>query len=255
MSKKSKSAKSVVITGASAGIGRALALEFAARGYDLGLTARRLNVLQEVREQIHAAPETRACRVELATVDVSQPQSVAQGLQGLFAALGGADIVVVNAGINAITKVGRGDLDMELQIIQTNLVGAIATVSAAVEHFLPRGGGQIVGISSLASLQGMPKQAAYCASKAGFSIYLDSVRTELRHKNITVTNILPGFVKTDIVADIDKFPFVIPAEQAAREIVAHIEKKVRLGIVPAFPWKFLRPVFGHVPDAIWSRIS
>jgi short-subunit dehydrogenase len=239
----------VVITGASSGIGRALALEMAARGHALGLTARRMALLEQLRDEIHAAHGKDLC-IELATLDVCQAASVGPTLHELFARLGGIDTIVVNAGANDVTRVGSGDLEKELNLIQTNLVGAIATINAATEHFLERGKGHIVGISSLASLQPIAMQAAYCASKAGFSMYLDSARVELKRKGITITDILPGYIKTDIVegVDIGQLPFAIPVEQAAREMVRLIGKRVTSGVVPAFPWRLVRPFLGHLPE-------
>lgn len=239
----------VVITGASSGIGRALAKEMARLGYNLGLTARRMALLEELRDELHAA-HGKELRIELATLDVCQTASVGPALHDLFGRLGGIDTIVVNAGANDVTHIGGGDLAKELNLIQTNLSGAIATINAATEHFLQRGKGHIVGISSLASLQPIATQAAYCASKAGFSMYLDSARFELRPKGIEITDILPGYIKTDIVegVDIGKMPFAISVEQAAREVVRLIAKRVKSGVVPAFPWKLLRPFFGHVPE-------
>ena len=238
----------VVITGASAGIGRALAFAFAARGYDIGLSARRLDVLEQTALAIRAQHGDPALRIALAAIDIDRDETVEASLHQLFDSLGGVDIVVVNAGINDFTRVGRGQLAREKQIIHTNLIGAIATIDASASYWLARkSAGHIVGISSLAALQGMPTQAAYCASKAGMSMYLDAARVELRRKQIHVTTILPGFVKTAIMAEIDKYPFAIGAEQAAREIVAAVEARRKIGIVPAFPWRWLRPLFGHIP--------
>jgi short-subunit dehydrogenase len=135
-------------------------------------------------------------------------------------------------------------------MIRTNVIGAMATVDAAVEHFLARGSGQVVGISSLASLQPIKEQAAYCASKAGFSMYLKAARRDLQGKGVVITDILPGYVKTDIVegVDIGEIPFAVSPEEAARQIVSLIEKRVERGIVPWFPWALLRPLFGHIPQ-------
>jgi len=247
MAKNEKS--TIVITGASSGIGRALAMELARRGHSLGLTARRLALLEKLRDELHAAYGA-GLRVELAALDVCQVPSVGPALQDLFNRLGGVDSIVVNAGANDVTRVGGADLDKELNLIQTNLAGAIATINAAAAHFLSRGKGHIVGISSLAALQPISGQAAYCASKAGFAMYLDSTRVELRRKGIAVTNILPGYITTEIVkgVDISKLPFAVSSEQAAREMARLIEKRVRSGVVPAFPWKLLRPFFGHLPE-------
>src|SRR5262245_55394805 len=150
---------SLVITGASSGIGRALALEMAKRGHALGLTARRLTLLEQLRKEIRAA-RGNSPRVELATLDVCRTDTVVPTLKELFERLGGVDCVVVNAGANDMTNIGQDDLDKELNLIQTNLSGAIATINAAASHFIARGKGHIVGISSLASLQPFSQQAA-----------------------------------------------------------------------------------------------
>lgn len=247
----------VVITGASSGIGRALAKEMASRGHALGLTARRMPLLVQLREELLAG-NGKPPRIELATLDVCQTADVGPTLHDLFARLGGVDTIVVNAGVNDITHVGggSGSLDKELSLIQTNVAGAIATIHAATEHFLQRGRGHIVGISSLASLQPIATQAAYCASKAALSMYLKSARIELRRKGIQITDILPGYIKTDIVegVDIGKLPFAVTVEQAACEMARLIEKRVKSGVVPAYPWKLLLPFFGHLPERFTQHV-
>ena len=246
--------KTIVITGASAGIGRALAQECFRRGYHLGLTGRRMEALETLRDELLASPSHGHQRIELISLDVDASDMVAPVLQSLFERLGGVDIVVVNAGINEYSKVGQGNFDRERRVLQTNLIGGVATVNAAAEYFLAKGGGHIVGISSLASLKGMPTQGAYCASKAGFSMYLDSARIELRNKNIRVTKILPGFVLTDIMPNIEKFPFAVTAAKAACEMLDLIEKGKELGVVPGYPWRFLRPLIPHIPDWLWKKL-
>ncbi|WP_324731226.1 SDR family NAD(P)-dependent oxidoreductase [Pseudomonas paeninsulae] len=157
-------ASAVVITGASSGIGRALALEMAHRGHPLSLTARRFPLLEQLREEIHRDINAQLT-VQLAVLDVCQIDSVGETLRDLFTRLWGVGTVVVNASANDLTRVGGDSLDKELNLIPANLTGAIATVNAAAAHFLVRGQGNIVGISSLASLQPLNQQAAYCASK------------------------------------------------------------------------------------------
>ena len=128
----------VVITGASSGIGRELALEMARRGHHLGVTARRRTLLEKLREEIHGtiAPDLK---VELAVLDVCQTETVNSTLLELFARLGGIDTIVVNAGVNDVTNIGQGDLDKELKLINTSLTGAIATIGAATAHYLALG--------------------------------------------------------------------------------------------------------------------
>ncbi len=245
--------QSAVITGASSGIGKALAFEMAARGYALGLASRRLARLVEIRDALRA--KHPGVRVELAELDVDQAEMVEATLDDLFARMGGADVVVVNAGINRFTRVGRGQLADELQIFQTNVLGAVATIQAASAYFLRKGRGQLVGISSLAAENAIPKQAAYCASKAALSTYLDIARMELSRKGIEVTTILPGFVETEIMEDIGKYPFAVSAEKAAAEMVDLIESRVAVGVVPAFPWKYIKPFFKLIPDAVFRKLK
>lgn len=247
--------KSVVITGASSGIGKALALEFAQRGYHLGLAARRLDKLEALRTEILSMPGCQNLQIEVIELDVNETDKVGPALQVLFNNLKKVDVAIVNAGVNKLTGVGRGQLADELGLVQTNLLGAIATVNAAVEWFKQTGGGHVVGISSLASLTPIPKQAAYCATKAGFSMYLDAAAIELKKYKIDITKILPGFVKTDIVDDMDKFPFLVSAEQAAREMANHIEKRRSVGVVPGYPWKILKPLLANMPSGVWRYLK
>jgi short-subunit dehydrogenase len=247
------SSRSVVITGASAGIGKALAFAFAARGYNLGLTSRRLSALEKVRGDIRAAhPGTE---ITIAAIDVDRTDTVEVALAEVFARMGGVDIVVVNAGVNAQTRVGAGAFAQEQQLVQTNVLGAMATIHAATQHFKARGRGHIVGISSLAALGAIPSQAAYCATKAALSMYLATARMELARFDIDVTTILPGFVQTEIVPDMGKYPFIVTADKAAAEIVSAIERRAPEAVVPAFPWKLLRPFLGRIPKRILRRIG
>lgn len=243
--------KTIVITGASAGIGRALALEFAKRGYRLGLLGRRLDALQSLQSEATALGAKAAI---IGRLDVDDTTSVKPCLDEFFHQLGSLDIFVANAGINAFTNIGKGELEGEAQIIQTNVVGAIASIDAAASYFMQQKRGHIVGVSSLASMIAVPKQAAYCASKAAISMYLRAARVELARHDIRVTDIQPGFVITDIMPNIGKYPFAIPAAKAAFAMAEAIEKGRKEVIVPSFPWRLFKPFFRHIPDSLWKRL-
>lgn len=243
--------KTIVITGASAGIGRALALEFAKRGCRLGLLGRRSDALTALQQEALACG---AAAVTTGQLDVDAAESVGPQLQLFLQALSPVDIFVANAGINAFTSVGKGELAAEMRIIQTNVIGAIASIDAAAAYFIEQGHGHIVGVSSLASMIAVPKQAAYCASKAAISMYLRAARVELARHHIRVTDIQPGFVVTDIMPNIGKYPFAIPAARAAFEIAEAIEKGRDEAIVPAFPWRLFKPFFRHIPNSFWKRL-
>lgn len=260
--------KAAIITGATSGIGRALALEMARRGYALGLTGRRVAVLEEVAREIGAARVATgsasggaadsghpagAPAVEILGLDVRDSAAVRAAIPELAARLGGVGIVIANAGIGGPRRVGSGNFESDEDIIRTNMIGAMATVDAAVEMFLPAGEGQVVGISSVAGFRGMPGTAAYSASKAGFTSYLEGVRAEVEGLGLTVTTISPGFIDTPINNRMKSRPFVITVEEGARQIADLIERRVRHSTVPTLPWGPLGVVMRSLPDAIWYR--
>jgi short-subunit dehydrogenase len=245
----------IVITGASAGIGRALACEFAKRGWRLGLAARRLDALEALREELHAQPASRTSQIEVLQLDVDDEYTVAPRLTTLFDALGTVEVVVVNAGINAFSSVGRGEFDTERRILRTNLFGALATIDAAAARFIAQRSGHLVAVTSVAAKVAVPRQAAYCASKAGLEHYMNSARIELARHGITVGTFLPGFVVTDIMPNIGKYPFAIPADVAARDMARAIIRRRRTAFIPSFPWRWLHPLLNAMPVSLWRRLG
>jgi short-subunit dehydrogenase len=240
-------AKTVFITGASSGIGRALALELAGRGYDLFLTARRLDALEQVRADVASRDPAR--RVEVRQLDVTDDADVASAISEAAGALGRCDIVVANAGVGNSGQVGEGNMEHGRVIVETNLIGAMATIDAAVALFRRQGGGQIVGITSVAGVRGLPGSSSYSASKAGLSVYLESVRAETHSEPIKVTTIAPGYIDTPINRDMKSRPFLIDVEKGARVTADLIERGVGHAFVPRFPWNVIAPVLRVLPTA------
>jgi short-subunit dehydrogenase len=243
--------KTVAITGASSGIGKALAYEFASRGANLALLARRTDVLQQLAADIQS--QYPKVTTHCITLDVAQTDTIYPALEAAKAALGSLDCVVANAGITGVNKTGEGDFSKDQHVIQVNLIGGMATVDGAARIFRGQGGGKVVGISSVSAFKGIPGSAAYSASKAGFSNYLDATRIELKKYQIDVIAVHPGFVKTDIAPNMDKYPFVISAEKAAKEIVSGIVKGHSNILVPAMPWKVLGRVMPMLPDKVIEK--
>lgn len=241
-------AKTVFITGASSGIGRALALELAGRGYDLFLTARRLDRLEQVRADITAAHPAR--RVEVRQLDVTDDADVATALAEAADRLGRCDIVIANAGVGNSGPVGEGNMERARLIVETNLIGTIATIDAAVAMFRRQGGsGQIVGVSSVAGVRGLPGSSSYSASKAGLTVYLESVRAETSSEPITVTTIAPGYIDTPINQDMKSRPFLIDAEKGARIMADLIERGAGYATVPRLPWTVVAPLLRVLPTS------
>jgi NAD(P)-dependent dehydrogenase (short-subunit alcohol dehydrogenase family) len=245
--------KTVFITGASSGIGRALAMELASRGYDLFLTARRVDVLEQLRGDIAAADPAR--RVEIRGLDVTDDADVVAAIEEAADRLGRCDIVVANAGVGNSGRVAEGTVERARLIVQTNLVGAIATIDAAVAQFRRQGGGQIVGVSSVAGVRGLPGSSSYSASKAGLAVYLQSVRAETYGEPITVTTIAPGYIDTPLNRDMKSRPFLIGVEQGARRMADLIERRVAYATVPRFPWTFLAPLLRVLPTSWLVRTT
>ncbi|MBB5204045.1 hypothetical protein HNQ51_001338 [Inhella inkyongensis] len=244
---------SILITGASAGIGSQLAREFAARGYALALTARRLDALQALRAELQARHP--GLRVEVRALDVCDVEQVAAVMQDLDQALGGLDVVVANAGIAPVARVGAGELAAQLQTLRTNVEGAVATVDAAVALMKPRGRGQVVGISSVAAFSALPKLGAYCASKAALSSYMECLRRELRGTGLSVTVLHPGFIDTDLNRKAKSRPFLVSLEQGGAIAARLIERRVADATVPSQPWGAIRALQRLLPRALLRRLS
>lgn len=243
-------AKSVLITGATRGLGENLARHMAARGYRLALTGRK----QEDLDRLETELAGTASDLVLEILDVTDFDSVPDVINRCAERLGGLDIVVVNAGVAFTAPVGKGHFDTMRQIIDVNLTGAIATAEAAVELFRRQGHGQIVGISSVAGVRGMRGQGVYCATKSGFSRYLEALRVETRRDSIVVTDLAPGFIDTDLNRAMPSRPFLVTAEKGTRVMADLIERKVSFRYVPPLPWTLVAQLMKWLPDSVIAKM-
>lgn len=217
-----------MITGASSGIGKGLALELASRGASLGLLARRQSLLDEIVDEV----KRRAVAV---AADVRDAKAMKAAAERIRAELGPIDVLIANAGIGTAEHVARLDPDDMANVININVLGAANSVAAVVPQMVERGRGQLVAISSLAAYRGLPKSAAYCASKAALSAYFESVRLDLRGTGVAVTIVHPGFIKTPLTAGrAAKMPYLMELDDALPKIVSAIEKGKKS---IAFPWQ------------------
>jgi len=220
--------KTVMITGASSGIGKGLALEIASRGARLGLVARR----QELLDEVVAAVQGRAVAV---TADVRDADGMKAAADRIRGELGPIDVLIANAGIGTSIHISQLDPNHVANVININVLGAANSVAAVVPQMVERGKGHLVAISSLAAYRGLAKSAAYCASKAAMSSYFESVRIDLRGTGVGVTIVHPGFIKTPLTAGRGaKMPYLMELDDAIPKIVSAIEKGKRS---IAFPWQ------------------
>ncbi|NOY69115.1 MAG: SDR family NAD(P)-dependent oxidoreductase [Deltaproteobacteria bacterium] len=243
---------SIFITGATSGIGRALSFEMAKRGYCLALSARSVEELEKMKKEINDEHSPPAIAVK--HLDVTDYRAVPKALSFLIGELGGLDIVYANAGIGLGERVGKNEFDKARATIEVNLLGAMATIDAAVAYFLKKGKGHVVGVSSVAAFRGMPRSSSYCASKAGIAIYLESLRAETFRKNIDVTVLYPGYIDTPLNQMLPKRPFLISVEKGAKIIADLIEKRVKSSTVPVYPWNIVGKLLKILPTGMVSRL-
>lgn len=223
--------KVVMITGASSGIGKALALEIASRGAHLALLARRESLLNELVNEAR----TRNVKAIAVAADVRDAQAVRAAADQFRTKLGPIDILIANAGVGTADHALKLAPEHAAEVMGTNVLGSVNSVAAVAPEMVARGQGRLVAISSLAAYRGLPKSAAYCASKAAMTAYFESVRIDLRNTGVGVTIIYPGFIRTGITQGrIAKMPYLMDLEPAVKKIVSAIEKEKN---TYAFPWQ------------------
>ena len=223
--------KTVLVTGASSGIGRGLAVELARRGAKVGLIARRADMLNEILHEIEAA-NGKAIALP---ADVTDADSLGKAADCLRAHFGPIDVLLANAGVGATVDAAELKGSAVADVINVNVLGVANSVEAVVPEMVKRGQGHLVVISSLAAYRGLPKSAAYCASKAAVSTFFESLRLDLKPRGIDVTIIHPGFIKTPLTAGRQaEMPFLMELDEAVAKIISAIERRKKSY---AFPWQ------------------
>jgi short-subunit dehydrogenase len=241
--------RTVFVTGASSGIGAALSRRLARAGHTVVLSARRADALDALAGEIRRAGGV----AHVYPLDVCDPAGTRAVIRRADDALGGLDVVVANAGIDVHGWSGKLRHEDVQPTIDVNVTGAVATLLAVMDRMVERRRGHLVGLSSLAQYRGLPKQAAYCASKAFLSTFLEGLRIDLRSVGIAVTDVRPGFVRTPMTEkNSHAMPFMVGADEAADAIARGIEARDAL---VTFPWQLtaLARVGLVVPDALYDR--
>jgi len=217
----------VFLTGASSGIGAALAAEFARRGATLGLVARRREALEALAAKL---PGQHHCHA----VDVTDKAAVRAAGQAFEQATGGADLVVANAGISVgVLTEHYEDLDAFGDVLATNVLAMAYTFHPFIAPMRGRGRGTLVGIASVGGVRGLPGSEAYCASKAAVISYCESLRVELKRSGVKVVTIAPGFVRTPLTAKNPyRMPFLMEPEAFARKAVDAMLAGVSYKVIP-----------------------
>lgn len=246
----------ILITGASSGLGAEMARQFAERGYDLALCARRTERLDQLRAEILAAHPDR--RIEVRALDVNDHDAVFTVFRDLAAALGRLDRVVVNAGLGKGAPLGTGGFEANRETAMTNFVGALAQTEAAMEVFRDQQGGHLVMVSSMSAMRGLPKaMTTYAATKAGAAHLVEGLRTEFYGKSgYDFTVLYPGYIASEMNDGVEaaENKLMVSTEKGVAAMVSAIEKKRASACVPPLPWAPLSVVMKHAPLPVFRRM-
>lgn len=242
--------KLVFITGASSGIGQALALRFYQAGYSLALVARRVPEIQAWAVQRGLVAE----RYQIYGADVALTDSIVAAAEQCLQRQGVPDIVIANAGISiGMDTAVRDDLEVMTRTFATNTIGVAATFHAFVEPMVQRGAGALVGVGSVAGIRGLPGHGAYCASKAAVISYCESLRGELRSSGVQVVTICPGYIDTPLTQkNRYTMPFLMTADDFADRAFTAIEGGASYRVIP---WQmgWVSKLLRLLPNGLFDR--
>ena len=236
----------VFLTGASSGIGEALARLYASRGATLGLVARRADLLATLKSSLGAACETYPC-------DVRDGAAMKAAGADFIARHGVPDLVIANAGISHGTDTAVAeDAEVFREIMDINVLGLVHTFHPFVEPMRQRRAGTLAGIASVAGFRGLPGSSAYSASKAAAISYLEALRLELRDTGVKVSTICPGFIATPMTArNPYPMPFLIPADDAARRFARAMDRGASYAVIP-WQMAIVGRVLKLLPDFVYD---
>lgn len=241
----------VFITGASSGIGQALAARYAQAGWRLALVARRTAEVQAWAR----AQGLPADRVGIYRADVADVDSIVAAGQACVQAQGLPDVVIANAGISVgMDTAERADLEVLRDTLATNNIGLAATFHPFVRLMRQRGSGKLVGVASVAAIRGLPGHGAYCASKAAVVAYCESLRGELRRAGVQVVTLLPGYIATPLTArNPYKMPFLMPADRFADRAFQAITAGASYRVIP---WQMgvVAKLMRLLPNPLFDRL-
>ncbi|MFN7086467.1 MAG: SDR family oxidoreductase [Burkholderiales bacterium] len=241
-------AQRVVITGASSGIGAALARHYAAQGARLGLIARRLPALERLAAQF-------ACDAAVYALDVRDGEGMRRAAADFMSRHGCPDVVIANAGVSlgTLTEYPE-DVQAFQDVLDINVVGMVKTFQPFVPPMREAGKGALVGIASVAGYRGLPGAAAYSASKAAAISYLESLRVELRNSGVKVVTICPGYIATPMTEKNPyPMPFIMSADAAAHKIISIIGRGKTYAVIP-WQMALVARVLHVLPNRLYDRL-
>ncbi|MGH1350849.1 MAG: SDR family oxidoreductase [Methyloligellaceae bacterium] len=246
--------KNILITGASSGLGRGMAVEFAKMGRDLALCARRIEQLEEVRKELLELNSD--IKVYIRQLDVNNHDQVFEVFKAFRQDMGTIDRIVVNAGMGKGASVGTGYFWANKETAQTNFISALAQAEAAMEIFREQNNGHLVTISSISAVRGFQRaMTSYAATKAALTSLTEGIRIDVRNTPIKVTCIHPGFIRTAINEKVKSAPFIVDTETGCKAMVKAMEAEKANSYVPKWPWAYLQILMRIAPQSTIAKMS
>ena len=246
--------KNILITGASSGLGEGMARQFAAKGCNLALCARRMEPMQALKADIEASYPN--VKVFIRELDVCNYPQVFEVFRAFQQDMGSIDRVIVNAGMGKGASLGTGYFEANRRTAETNFIGALAQCEAALEIFREQNSGHLVTVSSMSAVRGMPRAInIYAATKAGLRTMSEGIRADVLGTPIKVSCILPGFILTPINKDLKKAPLRVDLETGGKALVKAIDKEPAEAKGPAWPWVPMGVVMKFAPLKFIAKMT
>lgn len=246
--------KNILITGASSGLGKGMAKEFAKQGCNLALCARRFELLEQLKSELEQINPN--ITISIKVLDVNDHEQVFSVFNAFRDELNGLDRVIINAGMGKGASIGTGYFNANKQTAQTNFVAALAQAEAAMEIFRAQNHGHLVTISSISAVRGFRRaMTVYAATKAAITSLSEGIRIDVMHTPIKVSCVHPGFIRSEINEKVKTVPFIVDIETGCKALVKAINKEKANSFVPSWPWAFLHWILRIAPLSTIRKMS
>jgi short-subunit dehydrogenase len=246
--------KNILITGASSGLGKGMAKEFAKQGCNLALCARRFELLEQLKSELEQINPN--ITISIKVLDVNDHEQVFSVFNAFKEELNSLDRVIINAGMGKGASIGTGYFNANKQTAQTNFVAALAQAEAAMEIFRAQNHGHLVTISSISAVRGFRRaMTVYAATKAAITSLSEGIRIDVMHTPIKVSCVHPGFIRSEINEKVKTVPFIVDTETGCKALVKAINKEKANSFVPSWPWAFLHWILRIAPLSTIRKMS
>ncbi|CAM3112325.1 SDR family oxidoreductase [Pseudoalteromonas distincta] len=246
--------KNILITGASSGLGKGMAKEFAKQGCNLALCARRFELLEQLKAELEQVNPN--ITISIKVLDVNNHEQVFSVFKAFNEELNGLDRVIINAGMGKGASIGTGYFNANKQTAETNFIAALAQAEAAMEIFRAQNYGHLVTISSISAVRGFRRaMTVYAATKAAITSLSEGIRIDVMNTPIKVSCVHPGFIRSEINEKVKTVPFIVDTETGCKALVKAINKEKANSFVPTWPWSFLHWILRIAPLSTIRKMS